>query len=210
MIDDALQYHLHDWWVDKGPTFNLAQRQNHGRDWVAMVGPSGLKETGPDVDRMFNKIIVAFQDVSGVTYTVGPTGSGANIIDDSLADLTSSNPVTAAGLTIYPSQIPNIGVSTPAAAVVVGQRELAYQRAQSTAGQAEFQMVIQDASGVAHPASHIFSGDRVTFTDAHDTTPRRIVRAQYDDDRKTCQVDLDSPSQDLDAVIARLGTGVNI
>lgn len=210
MIAEALKYHLHDWWVDEGPTFNLASRENHGRDWHARVGPSGLQETGPDVDRMFNKIIVAYQDVTGVNRTVGPTGSGADTIDDSLADLTSSNPVSAAGLTIYPPDIPDIGTSTPAAAIIVGQRELAYQRAQSTAGQAEFEMVIQDSNGVIHPASHVFAGDRVTFTDAHDPVPRRIVRAQYDDDSKVCQVDLDSPAQDLDAVIARLGSVVNL
>ena len=208
IIAGALQYELRDWWVDEGPTFHEAQRDNHGRDWRAMVGPSGLQETGPDISRMVNRVIVSYNDVTGTTRTVGPTGSGANTIDDTLADLDPSNPVTAAGLIIYPANLPNIGVSTPAGASAVGQAFLFYNRPLATAGQASIVGTVQDSAGVTWPAWMIRAGDRITFTDAHDPVPRRIVRAQYTDDTKTCQIDLDSPPSGLDALLARMAGAV--
>ena len=208
IITTALQYELLDWWVDEGPVFNLASRDNHGRDWRARVGPSGLQETGPDISRMVNRVIVSYNDVTGITRTVGPTGSGANTIDDTLADLDPSNPVTAAGLIIYPANLPNIGVSTPAGASAVGQAFLFYNRQLSTAGQASIVGTVQDSAGVTWPAWMIRAGDRITFTDAHDPVPRRIVRAQYTDDTKTCQIDLDSPASGLDALLARFAGSI--
>ena len=50
----------------------------------------------------------------------------------------------------------------------------------------------------------IRAGDRITFVDAHDPVPRRIVRAQYADDTKTCQIDLDSPPQGMAPTLARV------
>jgi hypothetical protein len=204
IITEALKYELLDWWVDEGPTFNLASAANHGKDWRAYVGPSGLQETGPQVDRMCNRVVVPYNDVTGVTRTVGPTGSSANTIDDSLADQDPSNPVTAAGLEIYPASFPNIGVSTPAAAIKVGQAFLIQQRALSTAGQATIVGHVQDDRGVLFPAWVMRAGDRITFVDAHDPVPRRIVKAQYSDDTKACQIDLDSPPQALQALLARM------
>jgi hypothetical protein len=204
IITEALKYELLDWWVDDGPTFNLASAANHGKDWRAYVGPAGLQETGPQVDRMCNRVIVPYNDVTGATRTVGPTGSNANTIDDSLADQDPSNPVTAAGLEIYPPNFPNIGVSTPAAAIQVGQAFLTQQRALSTAGQATIVGHVQDDRGVLFPAWAMRAGDRITFVDAHDPVPRRIVKAQYSDDTKACQIDLDSPPQALQALLARM------
>ena len=41
------------------------------------------------------------------------------------------------------------------------------------------------------------AGDRITFVDAHDPVPRRVVRSSYDDSTRTNQIDLDSPPQGL-------------
>ena len=79
IITQATSYGLEDWWVDEGPTFHLASRDNHGRDWQARVGPSGLQETGPTVDQIYNGAVVTYTDVSGIARTVGPPGSGANV-----------------------------------------------------------------------------------------------------------------------------------
>jgi hypothetical protein len=203
IIAQATRYGLPDWWVDEGPTFNLASRDNHGRDWRARVGPSGLAETGPQVDRLFNSVIVSYNDVTGVTRTVGPTGSGANTIDDSLADPDPLNPVTAAGLKRR-SLLAMGEVSTPAGATKVGQDWLAEQKLLSTAGQATIVGHVQDDHGIWFPAWAIRAGDRVVFTDAHDPVPRRVVRASYSDATRTCQLDLDSPPEGLQATLARL------
>jgi hypothetical protein len=202
IITQALQFETLDWWVDEGPTFNLAARANHGRDWQARVGPSGLQETGPQVDRMYNAVIVSYNDVSGVARTVGPPGETVNSTDASLADTDPANPVNAAGLErLY--EYPNIGVSTAAGAIAVGQRFLAEMKQASTAGQASIVGHVQDAQGNWAPAWAIRAGDRIAFVDAHDTSSRRVTKAAYDDGSKTCQIDLDSPPEGLPALLAR-------
>ena len=58
------------------------------------------------------------------------------------------------------------------------------------------------------PAWAIRGGDYITFVDAHDPVPRRVVKTTYTDDTKTCQLDLDSPPQALQALLARLAGAV--
>jgi hypothetical protein len=203
IVAQALSYELLDWWVDEGPTFNLASRENHGRDWRARVGPSGLQETGPQVERMYNAIIVSYNDVTGAARTVGPPGSTANTTDSSLQDTDATNPVNAAGL-YRPYEMPNIGVSTAAGAVRVGQMQLAAFKAASTAGQASIVGHVQDSAGVWWPAWMIRAGDRIVFTDAHNPVSRRITKTSYDDASKACQVTLDSPPEGIAATLARM------
>ena len=210
IINAALLYHTQmDWWVDEGPTFNLASWNKHGRQWRARVGPSGLQETGPDVTQLCNKVIVTYNDVTGTARTVGPTGSGANTIDDTLADADPSNPVTLAGLVRYPpTPLPNIGVSTAAAAAAVGRRFLSEQNQKSTAGSATLVGYVEDNYGILWPSWMVRSGDWITFVDAHDPVPRRIVKTNYNDDTRANGISLDSPPEDLDAVLARMQSSV--
>ena len=203
IITAATAYGLEDWWVDEGPTFHLASRANHGKDWQARVGPSGLQETGPTVDQIYNGAIVAYTDVSGITRTVGPPGSGANVEDARLFDSDPQNAATAAGLTRIAPPI-QLGVSVAAAAVKVGQSFLIFQKQRSTAGQASLVGYVTDSTGVTWPAWMVRAGDRITFVDAHDPVPRRVVRSSYDDATRTNQIDLDSPPQGLAPMLARL------
>lgn len=207
IIKQATRFGLPDWWVDEGPTFNLASSDNHGKRWRARVGPSGLQETGPQVDRLFNSVIVSYNDVTGVTRTVGPTGSGATTIDDSLTDTDPANPVNVAGITRR--SVLAMGItSTAAAATQVGQDWLAEQKLLSTAGQAQIVGHVEDDHGVLWPAWMIRAGDQITFTDAHDPVPRRVVRAGYSDSSRACQLDLDSPPEGLSALLARLSVSL--
>ena len=203
IVTQATSYGLEDWWVDEGPTFHLASRANHGRDWQARVGPSGLQETGPQVDQIYNGAVVTYTDVSGIARTVGPPGSGANTEDARLYDSDPANPATAAGLKRYSPPI-QLGVSVAAAAVKVGQAFLTYQKQQSTAGQASLAGYVTDTTGVTWPAWVVRAGDRITFVDAHDPVPRRIVRSSYDDTTRTCQIDLDTPPEGLQPTLARI------
>ena len=162
IVAQATTYGLEDWWVDEGPTFHLASRGNHGRDWQARVGPSGLQETGPQVDQIYNGAIVAYTDVSGVARTVGPPGSGANVTDARLYDSDPANPATAAGLvrTAPPIQMGVSAVSPatglPEAPIKVGQAFLIFQKQRSTAGQASIVGYVTDTerralAGVGDP-----------------------------------------------------------
>ena len=203
IVTQATSYGLEDWWVDEGPTFHLASRDNHGKDWQARVGPSGLQETGPTVDQIYNGAVVAYTDVSGIVRTVGPPGSGANVEDARLYDSDPQNAATAAGLTRIAPPI-QLGVNVAAAAIKVGQSFLIFQKQRSTAGQASLVGYVTDSTGVTWPAWMVRAGDRITFVDAHDPVPRRVVRSSYDDATRTNQIDLDSPPQGLAPMLARL------
>ena len=203
IVTQATSYGLEDWWVDEGPTFHLASRDNHGKDWQARVGPSGLQETGPTVDQIYNGAVVSYTDVSGITRTVGPPGSGANTTDATLFDSDPQNAATAAGLTRIAPPI-QLGVNVAAAAIKVGQAFLIFQKERSTAGQASLVGYVTDSTGVTWPSWMVRAGDRITFVDAHDPVPRRVVRSSYDDATRTNQIDLDSPPQGLQPMLARL------
>jgi hypothetical protein len=212
IIADLTKYELMDYWVyaegpNQTPSFHLAYPGNHGRNWRARVGPAQLKETGLQADRIFNGAVIAYTDVSGQARTAGPPGSGCDIEDPSLYDASPLNPATAAGLDRY-SAPTSIGVSVPAAAIKVGQAFLAYQRQISTAGQASIVGHVQDDRGVYNAAWAVQAGDTITFTDAHDAVPRRVVKASYDDDSATCQVDLDGPAEGLQALLARFAASI--
>jgi hypothetical protein len=64
---------------------------------------------------------------------------------------------------------------------------------------------VRDDRGIPHPAWRVRAGDQIAFTDAADTSYRRIVRADYDHASRTCSVDLDAPPEGLDALLERLG-----
>lgn len=205
IIRDVTKYDLQDWFVyplNGVPTFFWGPRNYFGKKWRARVGPSGLKSTGPQVDRMWNAVVVQYQSTDGRKYMVGPPGSDSDVEDSSLYDSDPLNPVTAAGK--YRLTKLDMGIGTWTAAISIGQSFLVEQKLLSTAGEAEIVGIIPDDCGVIWPASYIKAGDRISFTDAAYTGYRRIVKASYNDDTKVMSITLDSPSEGLDAILARL------
>lgn len=192
ILRDVTKYGLEDWAVWEGPTFYWAPRNYHGRTWRATIGPSGLSEQGPQVDRLWNSVIVAYTDVTGKQRTTSP-----------IQDPDPLNPVTVAGLTRR--TILKMGTSTDAAATQVGQIFLNEQKLLSTAGEAKISGYVADNRGVMWPASYIRAGDQISFIDASDSSYRRIVKASWDNNSKVCQISLDSPAEGLQALLERLG-----
>lgn len=213
IIKQASRFDLQDWGVWDGPTFYWAPRGYYGRNWRARVGPAQLAENGPQADRIYNGVIVRFNDVSGTVLSVGPVGSGATYETAELQDLDPTNPANELGIRKW--QALQMGVSAydpgtvrPGAAIKIGQRFLADQRELNTSGEASLVGHVQDDHGVLWPAWMVRAGDSITFIDAHDPVPRHIVRAEYTDQTKTCQISLDSPSEALTAYLERLSVSI--
>lgn len=203
IIKQASRFDLPDWAVWEGPTFYWNDRGARGKSWRARVGPAQLQETGPSIDRLWNSVVVRYQDVTGANRTVGPPGSGADATDAQLVDTDPENPANKAGVTRR--ALLSMGTTTSAGAIQVGARFLAYQKVISNAGQARLVGHVEDDRGVLWPVSRVRAGDGIIFPDAHDpTTERRIVRAEYTDDDKSCAIDLDAPPDALDALLERL------
>lgn len=196
-------FHLYDWAVWEKRTFHFHQRGTTGKSWRARIAPAQLSETGPAVDRTWNATVVRYQDVDGSTRTVGPPGSNANVTDAQLVDTDPENPANLAGVRRW--NVLDMGiVSTPAGAIQVGARFLAESKQLDSSGQAQLVGTVEDDKGIERPAWEVRAGDSITFVDAADTSPRRIVRSSYSHSSRTCSVDLDAPPEALSELLDRL------
>ena len=207
IVRQATRFGLQDWavWEGRaGPTFYWHNRGQRGRSWRARIAPSQLEETGESVERLYESVIVQYQDVDGRTVTVGPTGSGADTEDNSLADTDPENPAVKAGITKRALLTTGI-MGDPDDAVQIGARFLEEQKQLDASGSAQLVGHVEDDKGVLHPAWRVRAGDTITFVDAADPGPRRIVRTNYDHGTRTCSVDIDAPPEGLQALLERFG-----
>ena len=202
LVRGATRFDLRDWAVWDDQTFWLHDRGARGRSWRANVGPAQLEETGPQVDRLWNGILVAYQDVDGTTRTVGPVGSGADTETSDLVDMDPENPANELGIRRW--DMLTMGTSTPEGATKVGQRFLDESKVLDSSGRAVLVGHVRDDRGVLRPYSHIRSGDTIVFPDASDTSARRVVRTEKSRDERSCSVDIDSPPEGLQALLERL------
>lgn len=203
IITQANRFELRDWAVWENKTFWMYDAGQKGRKWRARVGPSRLSETGPQVSRLWNGVIVIYQDVTGITRTVGPTGSGANTTSSSLLDTDETNPANQLGIRRW-TQLDMGTTSTPAAAIQVGQQFLTLTKALDGSGSAQLVGTVEDDRGIERPAWMVRAGDYISFVDAADTSYRKIVHASYDASTVTASIDLDAPPEGLDALLQRL------
>lgn len=208
ILQAAAAFELLDWFVWEGPTFWLNEQgaYSRARHWRARVGPAQLQDTGPQVSRIYNGAIVTFTDVSGISRSVGPPGSGCNIEDASLLDPDPLNPANQLGIPRYGPNPPiNIGTGTADMAIRTGQGFLQEQKQFDTSGNATLTGWVEDDRGVLWPYWKVRGGDTVSFVDASDTSPRRVVRSEAADATKTASVSLDAPPEAMTQYLARIG-----
>jgi hypothetical protein len=206
MIKQATRYELPDWAVWEGPTFYINERGARGREWLARVGPAQLQQTGPQVSRLWNGVVVTYRDFMGVERTAGPIGSGMETESALLEDTDPENPLNKLG---RPKWAPlSMGTTSPEGAAQVGARFLRETKTLDTSGQATLVGFVESASGITHAASEVRAGDTIRFVDAADTSPRRIVHTQYDDPSRSCTIQLDQPPDGLTAILERLSAAI--
>jgi hypothetical protein len=203
IVRRATRFGLQDWGVWEGREFVWHQRGARGRSWRARISPAQLEETGPSVERLWNSIIVQYQDVDGSTRTVGPEGSGADTEDVVLQDDDPDNPANRLG--IARRDLLQMGVGTVASATEIGRRFLEETKLLDSSGRAQLVGHVEDDRGIVHPYWKVRAGDTITFVDASDTSERRVVRSEKDYASRTCTVDLDAPPEGLQATLERLG-----
>lgn len=203
IVRQATRFGLQDWAVWENMIFYWHSRGARGRKWRARIAPSQLEETGPQVERVWNGIIVQFQDVDGSTKTIGPEGSYSTVTSGALLDYDPENPANKAGIRRW--DILQTGVSTAAAAEQIGLRFLEESRRLDSSGRARFVGTVEDDRGVKHPYWRVRAGDAVSFIDAADSSYRRIVKTEKTVSDRTCSIDIDAPPEGLQALLERLG-----
>ena len=206
VIRETSKYGLQDWavWEGRnGPTFYWHTRGARGKRWRARVRPAQLEETGPQVERLWDSVVVAYQDVAGDTRTVGPPGSGAMTESAALKDYDVDNAAVRLGITRR--QMLTAGIMNVTQAVELGQRFLQESRLLDTSGRATLVGHVTDDKGVVHPYHRVRAGDYIQFVDAAYPSYRRIVRTDKDVASRTCSVDLDSPPEGMQQLLERYG-----
>lgn len=203
IVRQSTRFSLSDWGVFEGREFRWYDRNTRGRRWRARIAPAQFEETGLQVDRLWESVIVQYNDVDGSTRTVGPPGSFADVESASLKDIDPDNPANKLGITRRSKLV--MGTSTAAAATEVGRRFLEEQKLLDRSGRARITGHVTDDHGVIHPYWRVLAGDLISFIDASDTSYRRIVKADHDATAKTASLDLDAPPEGLDALLERLG-----
>jgi hypothetical protein len=204
IVKQTDRFHLRPWAVWNDRTFYYQEWGMRGRRWYAPVGPARLEETGPSVRRLWNGIVVEYQDVDGTTKTVGPPGSGCDVESTQLVDPDPLNPANQRGIRRWDKLVMN-GASQPNPAIEVGRIFLSDSKLIDGSGKASLVGYVQDDRGVTHPYSHVKSGDLISFPDAADSSYRRIVNCDKDRKTSTASVDLDAPPEGLQALLERLG-----
>lgn len=207
MLRELCAYDLPDWAVWDDRTFWFYPRGLYGRRWKARVEPTNLKETGKSWERVFNGVVVHFNDISGQSLSVGPVGSGADYETNALLDPDPENPANKMRIRRW-GRLDMQVVGTAASATQVGRIFLNQVKLLDTSGSATIHGWIEDENGVVHPYHAVRSGDTIAFVNASDPSPRRIVRTTKNDETKTCEVDLDAPPEGMDALLARLGASL--
>ena len=203
IVKQTVRFHQRNWGIWDDKTFYFNDWGDGARYWRARVGPSGLEETGPQVERLWNGVMVRYQDVDGTTLLVGPTGSGANTESSSLLDTDPENPANKLGIRRW-TMLDMGMVSTAAAATEVGRRFLEEAKLLDTSGKATITGHCMDDKGILRPYSQIRSGDYISFVDAADSSPRRIIKVQRKLSDHTAELDLDSPPEGMDSLLERL------
>jgi hypothetical protein len=206
VVKDLTKYGLYYWFVMNGKRFELRQPGTFGREWQAYAGASEFKETGEDGLRLWDRLVVAYQDVSGRTVTIGYPGSGADYESEALQITAPDHPAVRAEV-VREDLLTLKGISDFEPALGAGERWLVEGNELSHAGEAVLRGYIQDSAGIFRPVSQIQPGDRIRFPDAGSggTGYREIVAVSYDHDPRTATVNLDAPPDTYEALLERYG-----
>ncbi len=204
IVRQATRWELQDWAVWEGKTFWWYPRNTYGNRWRARIRPSQLQTTGQQVERLWNSILVQYNDpADGATRTVGPVGSGADTTSEYLTDSDPDNPANRLGITRR--DLLQAGTTTANGAVEIGRQFLEQSKLLDGSGQARFVGWVEDDRGVTWPYWKVRAGDYVSFIDAADSGYRRIVKSDKDHGSRTCTIDIDAPPEGLAALLERLG-----
>lgn len=196
---EVTKYGLLDWFVFGGRVLQYRFPGTYGRKWRLSPG-SAPKNSGADASRVFEALMVTWQDVDGTTRKAGPPGSGAEIETSRLQITDERNPAVAAGRRRRKLLALN-GVCVESIAIRTGERFLEEVQNLAQSGETTITGYCQDQYGTWLPASYVQPGDEVTPAGA--TRYRRITNASYGHDGKSVGVTLDAPKDGYEALEAR-------
>lgn len=208
MVTQALRFELLEWGVwpgQFGPTFHLNERgrREGAKHWRARVRPAKLSETGVQIDQVYNRVVMSWQDPSGKTRTMGPINSGYPYTDARCEDLDPTNPLNEAGV-IRTKHLTMEGMGTVDGAAEQARLFLEKCRLLGGSGEATITDYVEDEHGIEWPYYCVHACDTIEFIDASDRSPRYIVEATRSRKSRSVNIKLDAPPDSYEAILAEL------
>lgn len=209
IVAKSNRFELNEWavWPGQfGPTFYMNPRgQREGRKrWRGRVGPTQLRETGQSMKRVFNGVLVQYQDVDGSTRVIGPPGSGCRLTSSRLVDADPLNPANQIpGLRKW-TKISLKRVATNLGAEEAGERFLEQTKLLDGSGEATLTGFVEDEYGAEWPYYYVKAGDLFDPIDSSTPGYRYIVSANRGRSTRSNAIALDAPPDSYEALLERL------
>lgn len=169
-------------------------------DWEVRLSDPGVTfdPMGDTVQELANGIAVTYTDVAtNQTNTVTPDD------DTSLADTNPDNPANLAGEK-YWQELTLSWPSSRGDAIQIGRAALAEFNRPKASGRVSLQGHVRDRGGNWQPVWKMRAGQRLVITDFPNDSIRLIQETDYNHDSYRIGVDVENPTQRVDALFDRI------
>lgn len=194
-----------DWFVYDNRTLYARSNGNYGNIY-RFRKQEGADESdqGPDVSLMMNGAIVTYNPGDGTTLYVGPPGSGCDLETSQLLWTDPNHPANRAGINQWKTV--DAAILEQNGAILLGQLAMAQRNNQQWRGSIDVGgPAVRDSNGNYHPPYMIRALEQCIMAEDPDLRQRRIVGTKYDDGKRQTQVDIGSPPDRIDTVLAKAG-----
>lgn len=210
MVQQAVRFELPEWGVwpgPTGPTFYLNQRgeREGAKRWRVRSHEAEFEDTGQQLDKVFNGVIVQGQATDGSTIYVGPTGSGMRYVSDRLVDRDPQNPVNemGPGAKRY-ARIQMKGIATMDGMLEAGEVFLEQCKLLDGSGKLTLTGLVEDLNGRRWPYYCVEAGDELEMIGSSIPGLRYIVNAARNRSGRSVSVDIDAPPDAFEAILEQL------
>lgn len=210
MIQQATRYELPEWGVwpgQNGPTFYLNKRgQREGaKKWRVRSHEAEFEDTGQQLDKVFNGVIVQGQATDGSTIYIGPAGSGMRYTSERLLDTDPENPINELGPSAKRyAKIQMKGIATMEGMLEAGEIFLEQCKLLDGSGRTTLTGYVEDTNGVRWPYYCVDAGDEIEFIGSSIPGLRYIVNANRNRTGRSVSVDIDAPPDAFEAILEQL------
>lgn len=204
VVMKANAVHAWDWAIWEDKTFYLTE-PDASEPWELRLSDGAqLDLEGASLEEVYNGVFATYPDASGVTLTVGPPGSGADVENERLADTSQDNIANAQGIgrKYFPLSIS--GMMTSDGAIDIAQLELADKALPKRVGQASVTGTITHPTRGAVSVAEVPAGQWATIPDHPADAPRQIIQTSYAAETDTNTLSFGAGNDKVDAVLERL------